>query len=271
MFNGGSMRYLNLLPACAALFCAGCLASPKPVARAMPEECVRPLNADLAAWNFDSAIARVNRCIKQRRADLEELRKAAADEGAMLGAKSAIAHLLCVKVQAQALKGALNEARETLKFAELYNRTYPEAGMSLAVNNSMLPVTRAFLLEKSGDLKGAAAAYREIAAATKAAGFISYPDLVCGRLAVIAFESGDEKGAARWSGQTASFDSGAKAVQGAMLQRKGDEAGARDKYEETLKLLDLAAKSGDVVQPVYFAEEQRVKDGLAEVVALLYK
>ncbi len=258
-----------------ALLGCGCLSAPKPVAQVFPQECGQALNADLNEWNFDSAVARTNRCIKLHRARLEaylkEAEKNEQGKADVLAARSALARLLCVKTQALALKGDLEQARETLKYAEMFNRAYPEVGMSLAVNNSMLPVTRAFVLEKSGDLKGAVAAYRSIASATKAAGFISYPDLICGRLAVIAFESGDEKTAARWSGQTASFDSGAKAVQGAMLQKRGDEPGAKDKYEETLKLLEAAAMSKDLVLPVYFAEARRVKDGLAEVAAVLYK
>jgi tetratricopeptide (TPR) repeat protein len=255
---------------------SGCLAVPRPSAQALPQECGQALNADLGAWNLDSALARTNRCIKLHHDRLAEFDKAEAEKkealkDSVLQAKMALARLLCVKTQVLTLKGDLAQAQETLKYAELFNRAYPETGMSLAVNNSMLPITRAFLLEKSGDLKGAAAAYKDIAAATKAAGFISYPDLVCGRLAVIFFDSGDEQTAARWSRQTASFDSGAKAMQGALLQKQGDAPGARDKYEETLKLLAAAAKSDDVVLPLYFAEQQRVKDGLAEVVAIIYK
>ncbi len=270
------MEKLNWAAACLALLGAGCLAVPRPSAQATPRECGQALNKDLGAWDFASAAARTNRCIKLHHARLAELNKAEAEKKEALAeeaaaAKKALGRLLCVKAQLLTLKGDLAQAQKTLKYAELFNRTYPEVGMSLAVNNSMLPITRAFLLEKSGDLKGAAAAYKDIAYATKAAGFISYPDLVCGRLAVIYFESGDDKTAARWSGQTASFDSGAKAVQGAMLQKLGDEEGARDKYEETLKLLAAAAQSENSVLPIYFAEQQRVKDGLAEVAAVLYK
>jgi hypothetical protein len=270
------MKNLNWFAAGLALLGSGCLAAPRPTAQALPQECGQALNADLGAWNLDSVVARTNRCIKLHHARLEEFNQAEAKKretlkDSVMQSKTALARLLCVKTQALALKGDLAQAQETLKYAELFNRTYPEVGMSLAVNNSMLPITRAFLLEKSGDFKGAAAAYKDIADATKAAGFISYPDLVCGRLAVIYFDSGDERTAARWSRQTASFDSGAKAVQGAMLQKQGDAPGARDKYEETLKLLAAASASQDIVLPIYFAEQQRVKDGLAEVVAAIYK
>lgn len=270
------MKNINWLIAGLALLGSGCLSVPRPTARTLPQECGQALNADLGAWNFDSAVVRTNRCIKQHRARLEELGKAEAEKKEALreeaaAARSALARLLCVKTQVLALKGDLAKAQETLKYAELFNRAYPELGMSLAINNSMLPITRAFVLEKSGDLKGAAAAYRNIAEASRAAGFISYPDLVCGRLAVIAFESGDNKAAARWSGQTASFDSGARAVQGAMLQKLGDQPGAKDKYEEALKLFSAASNSASIVLPVYFAEQQRVKDGLAEVEKDIYK
>lgn len=255
---------------------AACLAVPRPSAQALPRECGQALNADLGEWNFDSAVARTNRCIKLHHARLEEFNKAEAEKKEALreeaaASKKALGRLLCVKTQLLTLKGDLAQAGETLKFAEMFNRAYPEVGMNLAVNNSMLPITKAFVLEKSGDSKGAAAAYRDIAAASKAAGFISYPDIVCGRLAVIAFESGDNAAAARWSAQTASFDSGARAVQGALLQMKGDEPGAKDKYEEALKLFGAASASEAIVLPVYFAERQRVKDGLSEVIAAIYK
>jgi len=275
------MKNLNWALAGLALLGSGCLAAPRPSAQAAPapatpQECGQALNADLGEWNFDSAVARTNRCIKLHHARLAEFGKAEAKKKEALAeeaaaAKKALGRLLCVKTQLLTLKGDLAQAEETLKFAEAFNRAYPEVGMALAVNNSMLPITRAFLLEKSGDRKGAIAAYKDIAQATKAAGFISYPDIVCGRLAVIAFESGDNKAAAQWSAQTASFDSGARAVQGALLQLKGDEPGAKDKYEEALKLFVAASSSESVVLPVYFAEQQRVKDGLAEVTKVIYK
>lgn len=270
------MKNTNLVIAGLALLASGCLPMSKPTAQAAPKDCGQALNAVMGEWNFDSAIARTNRCIKLHHARLEEFKKAEAEKKVRLKdsaeqARSALARLLCVKTQALALKGDLAQARETLKYAEMFNVAYPEVGMNLAVNNSMLPITKAFLLEKSGDSKGAAAAYKDIAEATRAAGFITYPDIVCGRLAVIAFESGDNKSAERWSGQTASFDSGSRAVQGALLQMRGDEPGAKDKYEEALKLFGAASNSEDIVLPVYFAERQRVKDGLAEVTAAIYK
>jgi tetratricopeptide (TPR) repeat protein len=268
------MKNCNWLIAGLALLGCGCLTVPRPTARVLPPDCGQALNADLGEWNFDSALARTDRCIGLEQAGLAALRGRAASEAeagaAIRAAESAIAHFLCVRIQVLALKGEQAGAEEALKEAELFNREHPEAGMTLAVNNSLLPITRAFVLEKSGDYKGAAAAYREIVAATRAAGINALPDCLCGRLAVIALESGDDKAAARWSRQTASFDSGAKAVQGALLQKAGDERGARDNYEAALKLLEGASSSGDQTLPIYFAEQKRVREGLAEVIKEIF-
>lgn len=169
---------------------------------------------------------------------------------------------LIAKVEILTLRGALTEAESALAEAERFDHQHPGAGMSATLAGSPLAIARAFVLERKGDLKAAAAVYEGILAAEKRDGWPDNSSVIRGRLAIVSLMRGDEPAAERWSADSLLADPGANAARGALLQRKGNTQSAKQYYAAALKLMDDAAKRKNWTLPIYFAELRRAKDGL---------
>jgi predicted negative regulator of RcsB-dependent stress response len=160
------------------------------------------------------------------------------------------------------MKGALAEAETAVADAERFAQQHPNSGMDWSLNGDPLGTAKAFLLEKKGDLNGAAAAYEAILARLHQDGWPNSSRVISGRLAVIASLKGDDTAARRWSEGALSFDPCAATVLGSLLEKNGDKKGAKERYELALKLMNDAKKEKNWTLPIYFAEYKRAKEGL---------
>jgi predicted negative regulator of RcsB-dependent stress response len=137
--------------------------------------------------------------------------------------------------------------------------------MRASINGSPLDTAEAFVMEKKGDLKGAATIYEALLAKAKNDGWEHVSNALNGRRAAVAFLMGDDAAAEFWSKNALTNDAGANAVMGTLLQKKGDTKGARKRYEAAVRMMRTATKGPNWCLPIYLAESKRAKDGLAEV------
>ena len=217
--------------------------------------------------DLDSALKLTQDCIVKNRTELEELEKKYGGQPSnfvdVVGlAEVGTGAFLIAKVEILALKGTLPEAELALAEAEKFDQKHPHAGMSWSMGGAPLPIARAFILEKKGNLDGAAATYNSILVALKQDGWPNASDVIHGRLAIVALMKDDAAAAERWSNDSLLNDPGANAARGDLLKRKGDTPGARQHYAAALKLMSDAANRKNWSLPIFFAELKRAKDGL---------
>jgi hypothetical protein len=172
--------------------------------------------------------------------------------------------VLCARVEILALKGALSAADSAVVEAERFDVQYPMSAMSWGISGACLPRAKAFVREKRGDLRGARAAYEAILADATNASWAGSGvfDVVYGRLAMIALQSGDEAAAERWATKGVRSDATSNVVLAVLLQRKGDTTKAMEQIAYALKLMDDAAASKYWTLPIHLAEHRRAKAGL---------
>lgn len=228
-----------------------------------------PIQIDQALVHndLDSALKLNEACIVRNRTDLETFEKKyrgqTSDLVDVIGlAEVALGSSLIAKVEVLALKGALSEAESALTDAEQFDHQHPRAGLGWTMSGLPLARARAFIMEKKGDLSGAAKIYQDILAAQKRDGWLEDTHLIRGRLAIIATMKNDDAAVELWSRDALSVDPAANAAQGELLQRKGDKQAARQYYAAALKLMNDAAKAKNWSLPIYFAELKRAQDGL---------
>ena len=217
--------------------------------------------------DLDSALKMTQDCIVKNRAELEALEKKYGGQPSnfvdVVGlAELATGAFLIAKVEILALKGTLPEAESALEDAEKFDQKHPRAAMSWSLGGAALPTAKAFILEKKGNLDGAAAAYNSILVAIKQDGWPNASNVIYGRLAIVSLMKGDDAAAERWCKDSLLNDPGANAAWGALLKRKGDTSGAKQYYAAALKLMSDAANRKNWSLPIYFAELKRAKDGL---------
>lgn len=226
----------------------------------------REICAALDAGALDSALALTQYWLKEARTDLT---RAEAEYGGsptladLLGRhEQLVGMLLIARVEILAMKGAIPAASSALADADAFDREHPDAAMTWSVTGAPLYVARAFVLEKRGDLDGAALAYEAALDSISTRGWAGTGTPIRGRLAVVALQRGDDGAVERWSKDVLSFDPGANAAWGAVLQKRGDVRGARRCYAAALDLMNAAA--GPRMSwslPVWFAEWSRARNG----------
>jgi tetratricopeptide (TPR) repeat protein len=217
--------------------------------------------------DLDSALKLNEACIVRNRTDLETFENKYRGQPSGLVDVVGLAEVnlgshLIAKVEILALKGALNQAESALTDAEQFDHQHPRAGLSWTMGGLPLARARAFIMEKKGDLTGAAKIYEDILAAQKRDGWRDDIHGIRGRLAIIALMKNDGAAVELWSKDALSVDPAANAARGELLQRKGDKPAARQYYAAALKLMNDAAKAKNWTLPIYFAEFKQAQDGL---------
>jgi hypothetical protein len=131
---------------------------------------------------------------------------------------------LIAKVEIFALKGTLPEAESALEDAEKFDQKHPRAAMSWSLSGAPLPTARAFIMEKKGNLDGAAAAYNSILVDIKKTGWPDAFNVIHGRLAIVSLMKGDEAAAEGGCKDSLLNDPAANAARGALLRHARRQA-----------------------------------------------
>lgn len=249
---------------CCAVLCSACSLATRTSDKAKLGTCGLSMNEAVAGGRFDAAVKKAGRCIEWNRAELAErqAKNGGRNKGMDVLLGGTLGHFMCAEAQLFAMQGAFSEAEKSLRVAEAFDRAHPDFGLTWSISGSILPLTRAFILEKQGDFRRAAEAYEVILAAAKEKGWGDATNSLYGRLAVTALELGDDTAAERWSREASEEDAGAKAALAALLLKSGEKAAARQQYEAAQSLLFAAAKATSPILPIYFAEGQRIRAGL---------
>jgi tetratricopeptide (TPR) repeat protein len=220
----------------------------------------------VANSNFDDALAIDQKCIDEKTADLVLTeRKYAGKRSDFINVvgltEVTTGAFVIAKAQILILKGAFSQASAALADAEKFDKQYDQAAMDWSITGSQLSVARALLSEKSGDLKGAAAAYEAIIAEEKKKGWENNSDVVHGRLALVELQRGNDSEAERWAKENLSEDPGANVAMAMLAKKRGDQVNATKYYKTALKLMDEKLKDNSWSIPLVFAEYQRARAG----------
>jgi hypothetical protein len=180
--------------------------------------------------DLDSALKMTQDCIVKNRAELEALEKKYGGQPSNFVDVVGVAELttgafLIAKVEIFALKGTLPEAESALEDAEKFDQKHPRAAMSWSLSGAPLPTARAFIMEKKGNLDGAAAAYNSILVDIKKTGWPDAFNVIHGRLAIVSLMKGDEAAAEGGCKDSLLNDPAANAARGALL-RHGQAPGS---------------------------------------------
>jgi tetratricopeptide (TPR) repeat protein len=219
-------------------------------------------NDALLAGNFDRALSIINQSVETNRAELARLQREYTNQPSPFVDAIGLAEIstgssILSKAEILTMKGDVQAAESTIAECEEFDKVHPKAGLNWAMTGSQLPVAKAFLLEKKGDLEAAATAYQD----TQKQGWGMSSECY-GRLAVIALERNDYASAERWSTNALDSDPAAETVFAAVLEKKGETKSAEQHYQTALKLMTDAVGSRNLHVPIFFAERMRAQAGI---------
>jgi tetratricopeptide (TPR) repeat protein len=149
---------------------------------------------------------------------------------------------LCAKAQALALQGSFKQANASLEEAESYGNSESlnnPGGMMTASWQGILSATRGLILEKQGDLSAAKACYRS-----------HQSDHADGRLALLAFRSGDKNEAARLAGGGDTITK--QIVLGLLAKANGQLAESKNCFTKAAD--QLKAPPANEFLPIFYCE-----------------
>lgn len=217
--------------------------------------------------DIDAAIANIQRCLDERLAELvanEKSRGGKAQSKNNLEEPIVGAYLVA-KVELLAQKGDLKSAAVALADAQRFDQGHEFAAMRWGISGATLNIAEAYVLEKSGDLRGALAAYRSTAKKLQDQGWSGTSNVLFGRMASVAWQLGDKTSAQQWAESALEVDPAANSVMGQISLQNGDKIEAKRHFERSLDLMSKAAKSTNLTLPVFLLELQSVRTLLAKL------
>jgi tetratricopeptide (TPR) repeat protein len=217
--------------------------------------------------DIDAAIANNQRCLDERLAELvanEKARGGKAQSKNNLEEPIVGAHLVA-KVELLAQKGDLKSAAVALADARMFDQGHEFAAMRWGISGATLDIAEAYVLEKSGDLRGALATYRSTAKRLQDQGWSGTSSVLIGRMASVALQLGDKTSAQQWAESALEVDPGANSVMGQISLQNGDKIEAKRYFERSLDLMSEDAQSTNWTLPVFFLELRSVRIWLAKL------